>query len=170
MLLVCQRSGFLLTRITHADYFARSSVKHSVVLNSYTLRYKGPALQRQHLFPKMLPLKWNCCRKESLNAAEWYVTKCLFYIYFLREHMFWYLLESPHRGDSIKYPKYTFLEVFNTIFLHYFWLTGTSWAKVSCQLTLVLLNPDMSCLCKQCRSRSVGFWRSQLIWICTVCH
>ena len=24
--------------------------------------------------------------------------------------------------------------------------------------------------CKQCRSRSVGFWRSQLIWICTVCH
>ena len=28
----------------------------------------------------------------------------------------------------------------------------------------------MSCLCKQCRSRPVGFWRSQLIWICTVCH
>ena len=37
-------------------------------------------------------------------------------------------------------------------------------------LTLVLLNPDMSCHCKQCRSRSIGFWRSQLIWICTVCH
>ena len=37
-------------------------------------------------------------------------------------------------------------------------------------LTLLLLNPDMSCLCKHCRSRSVGFWRSQLIWICTVCH
>ena len=37
-------------------------------------------------------------------------------------------------------------------------------------LTLVLLNPDMSCLCKQCSSRSAGFWRSQLIWICTVCH
>ena len=37
------------------------------------------------------------------------------------------------------------------------------------------LNPflaehDMPCLSKQCRSRSVGFWRSQLIWICTVCH
>ena len=26
----------------------------------------------------------------------------------------------------------------------------------------------MYCLCKQCRSRSVGFWRSQLIWVCTV--
>ena len=37
-------------------------------------------------------------------------------------------------------------------------------------LTLVLLNPDIPCLCKQCRSRSVGFWRSQLIWTCTVCH
>ena len=37
-------------------------------------------------------------------------------------------------------------------------------------LTLVLLNPDILCLCKQYRSRSVGFWRSQLIWICTVCH
>ena len=32
-------------------------------------------------------------------------------------------------------------------------------------LTLVMLNLDMHCLCKQCRSRSVGFWRSQLIWI-----
>ena len=37
-------------------------------------------------------------------------------------------------------------------------------------LTLVLLNPDIHCLCKQCRSRSVGFWRSQLIWIYIVCH
>ena len=27
-------------------------------------------------------------------------------------------------------------------------------------LTLTLLNPDMSCLYKQCRSRSGGFWRS----------
>ena len=37
-------------------------------------------------------------------------------------------------------------------------------------LNLALLNQDMPRLCKQCRSRSVGFWRSQLIWICTVCH
>ena len=43
-------------------------------------------------------------------------------------------------------------------------------------LTLILLNLDIPCLCKQCRSRSFGFWRSQLIfrsqliWICTVCH
>ena len=35
-------------------------------------------------------------------------------------------------------------------------------------LTLVLLSPDITCLCKQWRSRSVGFIRSQLIWICTV--
>ena len=37
-------------------------------------------------------------------------------------------------------------------------------------LTLVLLTLDMPCLCKQCRSRSFGFFRSQLSWICTVCH
>ena len=37
-------------------------------------------------------------------------------------------------------------------------------------LTLVLLSLDMSCPCEQCRSRSVGFWRIQMIWICTVCH
>ena len=40
----------------------------------------------------------------------------------------------------------------------------------SCFVTLVLLNSDMSCLCKQCRFRSVDFWRSKLTWICTVCH
>ena len=28
----------------------------------------------------------------------------------------------------------------------------------------------MPCLSNHCRSRSDGFWRSQLIWICTVCH
>ena len=30
--------------------------------------------------------------------------------------------------------------------------------------------PGYTLLYKQCRSWSVGFWRSQLIWICTVCH
>ena len=30
--------------------------------------------------------------------------------------------------------------------------------------------PGCTLFCKQRRSRSVGFWRSQLIWICTVCH
>ena len=46
----------------------------------------------------------------------------------------------------------------------------STWSKLLSFLTLVLLNPDIPCLCKQCRSRSVGFFRSQLIWICTVCH
>ena len=40
--------------------------------------------------------------------------------------------------------------------------------KVDWLLTLVLPNPDKPCLCKQCRSRSIGFWRSQLILTCTV--
>ena len=33
-----------------------------------------------------------------------------------------------------------------------------------------LAEHDMPCLRKQCRSRSIGFWRSQMIWISTVCH
>ena len=37
-------------------------------------------------------------------------------------------------------------------------------------LTLLQLSPDITCLCKQCRSRSVCLWGNQLIWICTVCH
>ena len=46
---------------------------------------------------------------------------------------------------------------------------------ISNRCLLHILNPslaehDMPFLSKQCRSRSVGFWKSQLIWICTVCH
>ena len=51
--------------------------------------------------------------------------------------------------------------------------TLTDWLKIKSRcdiLTLLLLNTDMPCLSKQCRSRSVGFWRSQLIWVCNVCH
>ena len=61
------------------------------------------------------------------------------------------------------------ISFFFNIDLGLFWLMLVSW-KIVFLLTLVLLNPDIPCLCKQCRSRSVGFWRSQLIWICTVCH
>ena len=35
-------------------------------------------------------------------------------------------------------------------------------------LPLVLLKQAMPCLCKQYRSRSTGFFRGQMIWICTV--
>ena len=39
-----------------------------------------------------------------------------------------------------------------------------------CLVNPSLAEHDMPCLSKHCRSRSVGFFRSQLIWICTVCH
>ena len=39
----------------------------------------------------------------------------------------------PQWDDSDKYPKHMFHEVLNTICLHNFWLTVTSWAKVLCQ-------------------------------------
>ena len=55
-------------------------------------------------------------------------------------------------------------------------LRGKEWSWISyltcnhTSLILVLLNPDVPCLCKQWRSGSIGFWRSPLIWICTACH
>ena len=65
----------------------------------------------------------------------------------------------------LKYGKCGILNVWpNSLFL------GSRYVVINESLTLVLLNPDIPCLCKQCRARSVGFWRSQLIWICTVCH
>ena len=33
-----------------------------------SIYYSEPLLQRQHLFPKMLPLKWICCCKEFLMS------------------------------------------------------------------------------------------------------
>ena len=42
--------------------------------------------------------------------------------------------------------------------------------SIRIKMVNVLLNLDMPYLCKQCRSRSVGFYRSQLIWICSVCY
>ena len=53
-------------------------------------------------------------------------------------------------------------------FVQIFWIS-----QYSCETSVIQTNPslakhDMPCFSKQCRSRSVGFWRSQLIWICTV--
>ena len=39
-------------------------------------------------------------------------------------------------------------------------------SEVTKLLTLLLLNPDILCLCKQCRSRSVGFCLPVSILIC----
>ena len=72
-----------------------------------------------------------------------------------------------HPLPPITPPSSTFFSAKGwTSYMHVCAVTGGK------SFTLVLLNPDIhvSCLCKQCRSRSVGFWRSQLIWIWTVCH
>ena len=44
-------------------------------------------------------------------------------------------------------------------------LLQSNLSKLYPALTLVLWS-----LCKQCRTRSVGFFRSQLIWVYIVCH
>ena len=96
-------------------------------------QYSEPSLQRQHLFPKTMSLKWICCWTEYLMSRLIYMYKQRFcFVLISSENIcFGYLLESPHRGDSNKYPKHMFLLNINTIFLHNLWLIVTSLAKVS---------------------------------------
>ena len=86
-------------------------------------------------------------RKSGKLCQKW---QKIYYVYLFHYHEIWQNFKIQTTP-----PLRAALAVLNGFFLN---------------LTLVLLNPDIPCLCKQCRSRSVGFWRSQLIWICTVCH
>ena len=48
---------------TGRQYTANKRHKHQLLW-----RYSEPSLQRQHLFPKMLPLKWiRCCKGSLIN-------------------------------------------------------------------------------------------------------
>ena len=75
----------------------------------------------------------------------------------------WLICEKT---ESLKALRYKFIKtliwIFNRpeqSFLLFLSQTGSQ-HFIIWFLTLVLLNPDIPCL----------FWRSQLIWICTVCH
>ena len=77
-----------------------------------------------------------------------------------------YSLEPYQQGTSNEYPKHLLLwrngESSPRIIIRYSSLTSPPCYKSNHYtarqwLTLVLLNPDMPCLCKQYRSRSVGF-------------
>ena len=69
--------------------------------------YSEPLLQRQHLFPKILTLKWICCCKESLKAKMICKNNIVLFLF-------------PHRtykwGDFNKYPEHVLLEVLMQIF------------------------------------------------------
>ena len=96
------------------------------------------------------------------------------HLYYLRIEMLWiYSEDHSQESDWSEYLLMVcgkrvphFKKMINM--LMFFCLSVSSYACSSNILTLVLLNLDMPCLYKQCRSRSVGFWRSQLIWICSL--
>ena len=69
---------------------------------------------------------------------------------------FW--TDCAHTRRFVIWPCDPFIFFFNFVVYNYML------CRMGCLivLTLVLLNPDISWLWKQCRSRSVGFWRSQL--------
>ena len=59
---------------------------------------------------------------------------------------------------SEEYPPLMMQVGMATKIKNYYKRVGTiSTRNTGTPLTLVLLNPDISCLCKQCRSRSIGF-------------
>ena len=93
-------------------------------------------------------------------------SKILFFLFLHENICCGYSLEATRWGTSNEYPRHTFswrnqkdISIFRMKKAPYLLLCSSSW------LTLVVLNPHIPWLCKQCRSR----W-SKLIWICTVCH
>ena len=122
----------------HHDKLQWNHLKFLLSRNKKTLKLTlGMCTVNPHFnystFPKDVAIKMNLLLYRILQRANPYVGKALFCSYFLTEHMFRYLLESPHWGDSNKYPKHMFFKVLNTIFLYNLWLIVTSEAKVSWQ-------------------------------------
>ena len=104
------------------------------------------------------------------------IPPCFFCVFLQAGQLLWYFICFPAHQDPLKrvYSNRKDLTPFGSKFFPlredlFSEAVVFPWAFIF-PLTLVLLNPDIPCLCKQCRSRSVGFWRSQLIWLCTVCH
>ena len=92
---------------------------------------------------------------------------------FLNENIYCgYSSEVPRWGASNEYPQHMFSSRNKKNIIQITLAYVAIWLK---QVTRIVsfVNPSLAehdkCS-KQCRSRSVGFWRSQLIWICTVYH
>ena len=71
---------------------------------------------------------------------------------------------ARHRQLSVIF--FSLSIIWNSIFRN---MGQRSHNEIVIQINPCPANSDIPCLCKQWRSRSVRFWRSQLIWICTVC-
>ena len=76
--------------------------------NNSATWYSESSLQRLHLFPKTLPLKWICYCTEYL-MSRLICKKGFVSFLFPKRTCSEYLLESPHWGYSNKYPKHMFL-------------------------------------------------------------
>ena len=74
-----------------------------------SLNYSEPSFQRQHLFPKTMPIKWICCCTEYLMSKSICKRRLVLFL-FPHRTCFGYLLELPHWSSYNKYPKYMFLK------------------------------------------------------------
>ena len=112
-----------------------------------------------------------------LQWRQFFMTSCLFsYTPILKRgansegsKFFHFKIDPFSEGMQAVLTDLSPLKVYHFLLISHSKVVFKLWPGFSL-LTLDLPNPDIPCLCKQCRSRSMGFWRSQLIWICTVCH
>ena len=88
-----------------------------------------------------------------------------------------YNCSSNKMLESLTFSKLHFIFVLQMYFimlniaLNFFQIISKGDRYMHLNITCQRFNPspaNIPCLCKLCISRSVGFWRSQLIWICTV--
>ena len=117
--------------------------------NEYCLRAELRKLMYTPVNPSFFYMKVGF-KGEGQNYIGMFLW-CMVFIFLHRNICCDYSLEAPQRG--------TFnVSTHNICFQILIWILC---------LILDLLNPDMPYLYKQCSSRSAGFLRSQLIWICT---
>ena len=133
-------------------------------------------------------IRFSTVSSEPFFALIWYILQYLLILLVnrWRPWSFWmdariYLglcwLHMPQRHIFTRRRFYMAMSVlccclnnYNAGLLISFFLSDINCTSLFIVFTLVLLNPDMLFLSKQCRSRSVGFWRGHLIWLCTICH
>ena len=124
--------------------------------------------------------EWHCRTTTPTTRTDNMIPLCLhagitkYFSYSSTKNIYcWYSLEVLQWGYSNEYLNICFRGEIRKISTLLDWKIQKApslelWDNAD--LTLVLLNLDILFLCKQYRSRSVGFFRSQLIWICTICR
>ena len=84
--------------------------------------YSEPSLQRQHLFPKMLPLKWIWCYTEYLMGRLIWKKGLFLFLFPQRTYVLDICKNCLNEAILTNIQNICFFKALNTIFLHNMWL------------------------------------------------